>query len=202
MAKAAPDPFFFLFTQGKRKEKKRLASVQTTRLLQRRARKVTSHFSSRNIRLSKRPQRGSLGLLAGIQGTTGLCNQAIIFAVMAEERPYQCYMPGCGYASNRSNSLVVHMRTHTQERPFACEVLGCGYTAATSGTLRTHMRIHTGERPFACEVLGCGYTASQSWTLRTHMRSHTGERFACDVVGCGYTASRRSTLNVHTQRKH
>lgn len=113
-------------------------------------------------------------------------------------RPFQCKVPGCGYAATQRRYLSEHARVHSGARPYQCPWEGCGYASSGSGHMSRHMRVHTGERPYKCQEPGCSYEASQSGHLKAHMRKHTGERpYTCPVEGCSYAAARSGHLKRH-----
>ena len=62
----------------------------------------------------------------------------------SQKRKRTCDHVGCDYACARSDSLVVHMRTHSGEKPFKCKEDGCDYACAQSGSLFKHVRTHSG----------------------------------------------------------
>ncbi|XP_032810213.1 uncharacterized protein LOC116942417 isoform X1 [Petromyzon marinus] len=82
------------------------------------------------------------------------------------ERRHTCAQ--CGWRFARSDSLTVHMRTHTGERPHVCDV--CGKAFSHRSNLKSHRLTHTGEKPYRCRSCDRGFTRFS--TLKTHQLRH------------------------------
>ncbi|XP_066969970.1 zinc finger and BTB domain-containing protein 7A-like isoform X5 [Macrobrachium rosenbergii] len=78
-------------------------------------------------------------------------------------RLHRC--PHCKYSSYRTDTLKIHIRTHTGERPYTCP--HCPSRFAQQGTLTHHIRTHTGEKPHVCSHCQQGF--SRSSLLKSHM---------------------------------
>ncbi|XP_034464076.1 zinc finger protein 596-like [Hippoglossus hippoglossus] len=105
----------------------------------------------------------------------------------------------CGKQCNSSTALAEHMTSHTGVKLHRCQV--CGKECSRKGDLKIHMRIHTGEKPFCCSF--CCKSFTHSGHLKKHLRSHTGERpHRCNVCGKGYlqSAHLKYHLGTHTQK--
>ena len=116
---------------------------------------------------------------------------------------HKCTWEGCEYASNRTNSIVSHMRTHTGEKPYKCVFEGCEYACADSGNFNRHKRTHTDEKPYKCDFEGCEHACTQRTHLVTHMRTHTGEKpYKCEFEGCEHACTTSSALSRHFHYYH
>ncbi|XP_068211581.1 zinc finger and BTB domain-containing protein 7A-like isoform X5 [Palaemon carinicauda] len=73
--------------------------------------------------------------------------------------------PHCKYSSYRTDTLKIHIRTHTGERPYTCP--HCPSRFAQQGTLTHHIRTHTGEKPHVCSHCQQGF--SRGNLLKSHM---------------------------------
>ncbi|XP_070814171.1 zinc finger protein ZFP2-like [Chaetodon trifascialis] len=87
--------------------------------------------------------------------------------VQTGEKPFSCSV--CGRTYPRKNSLMTHMRLHSEGKRFSCSV--CEKTFQWRANFMRHMRVHTGEKPFSCSVCGKGFT--QKDHQKQHMRIHT-----------------------------
>lgn len=89
--------------------------------------------------------------------------------------------PTCSYSTSRTDSMEIHLRTHSGEKPFACPY--CQYRTARKWSLSVHLKTHTGEKPFHCP--SCPYRAARKDVLNAHLKTHTQlKREADDSVDC------------------
>ncbi|XP_047736362.1 transcription factor Sp8-like [Hyalella azteca] len=79
---------------------------------------------------------------------------------------HQC--PSCSYTTSRTDSMEIHLRTHSGEKPFAC--VYCSYRTARKWSLSVHLKTHTGEKPYHCP--NCQYRAARKDVLNAHLKTH------------------------------
>ncbi|XP_039676467.1 zinc finger and SCAN domain-containing protein 12-like [Perca fluviatilis] len=99
------------------------------------------------------------------------------------------------------NSLVAHMKRHSEGKCFSCSV--CKTMFSNNNLLLKHMTVHTGEKPFGCPV--CRKRFADRSNLKRHLILHTGERpFQCPV--CSKRFAQKAHLEqhaaLHTREKH
>lgn len=85
-------------------------------------------------------------------------------------KPFSCSV--CGKKSSRKDSLMMHMRVHSEGKRFSCPV--CTRSFQFRVEMMRHMTTHTGEKPYLCSV--CGQRFSREYNLTAHLKIHTGER--------------------------
>ncbi|KAI1691177.1 zinc-finger double domain-containing protein [Ditylenchus destructor] len=81
------------------------------------------------------------------------------------QKRYECNE--CPYFCNRSDTLAVHIRTHTSKISYKCSE--CSYASFHRRSLTNHIRTHTGEKPFKCNK--CSYACAEKGYLKKHMMS-------------------------------
>lgn len=77
----------------------------------------------------------------------------------------------CNKQFSVKQSLIHHMKRHSNIRPHVCTVCHKGFKFKWN--LRAHMITHTGEKPYVCPV--CFKSFGLKWNLRTHMFIHKTE---------------------------
>ena len=84
-------------------------------------------------------------------------SQSLKIHMLSHSNPlsFQCTWKGCNKAFNFQYSLVDHTRTHTKEKPFKCN--HCDQTFRKSSHLSRHKQVHTGVKPHLCQTCGKGF---------------------------------------------
>lgn len=124
----------------------------------------------------------------------------------AADNPVWCVV--CGRNFSNSQSLRIHMRTHTGSRPYRCSQSDCGATFRQLSHLNAHQLTHSSSRPFRCDLCQSRFKCAGS--LQRHLLVHdrlgsgfsgrqikTHPRFTCSV--CGKAAATASALQDHVR---
>ena len=118
-----------------------------------------------------------------------------INSLEAAQKPYTCSL--CNKSFTQNDTMIIHMRTHTEEKPFTCIL--CSKPCSTKSNLNSHMQIHTGEKPFSCLI--CNKMFVRKTHVKRHIQTHTGEKlYSCSQCNKSYTrpCSLRSHMMSHT----
>jgi uncharacterized Zn-finger protein len=99
-----------------------------------------------------------------------MVNKKLSINYILDVKPFKCSWKGCNKSYAHSQSLIVHVRTHTGERPYHCSECLRSFTSKSG--LNRHNYIHSGERPFKCEFGTCTSRFYTKNKLEIHQRIH------------------------------
>ncbi|KAK2164695.1 hypothetical protein LSH36_60g04065 [Paralvinella palmiformis] len=103
----------------------------------------------------------------------------------------------CGKHFSHPDSLIAHLRTHTDDKPYVCQT--CGKAFTTSSHCRSHQAVHNVSLRPQCKV--CGKVLSRQEALKRHMRIHSGEKpYPC--ARCDKNFRSHSDLRAHEVVHH
>uniref|UniRef100_A0A8D0CPY4 C2H2-type domain-containing protein n=1 Tax=Sander lucioperca TaxID=283035 RepID=A0A8D0CPY4_SANLU len=110
-------------------------------------------------------------------------NKVLAIDVKTGKTKFSCSV--CRKRFSWKNSLVAHMKRHSEGKYFSCSVF-CSKTFPNHSNLRRHLTLHTGEKQFSCPV--CSKKFAQRGHLKQHLAVHTGEKpFSCSVCSKTFT---------------
>jgi len=104
----------------------------------------------------------------------------------------------CYKAFSRSDTLNIHMRSHTDDKPYKCSL--CDKSFSESRYLQTHQHsAHSNSRPYLCSY--CGKTFTTDKLMKHHVRIHTGaKQYSCEH--CSERFARLDKLETHLLKSH
>ena len=119
--------------------------------------------------------------------------QYIMGTRMPPSNHLQCGL--CDKKYSRKDTLVKHIRTHTQEKPFQCAE--CDARFREKSNLVRHMRTHTNEKPFKCAVCDTRFKEKASLVRHLSTRCRRVPTSHLQCVLCDKKYSRKDTLASH-----
>ncbi|WP_252179896.1 hypothetical protein [Endozoicomonas sp. 4G] len=115
-----------------------------------------------------------------------------------KKQSFICSFQGCGYVTNRGDSLKAHELTHSDVKRYKCHYYPCSYQSNRKCHMQTHILAHKGVKQFKCEHENCTFSATRIDNLRAHERTHNKNKvFQCTFAGCYH-----STHIERYMRKH
>ncbi|XP_053619364.1 gastrula zinc finger protein XlCGF17.1-like [Plodia interpunctella] len=110
--------------------------------------------------------------------------------------PFKCSL--CPYKGRFSESLKMHMKSHTGEKSYQCSQ--CAHRFVNKSNLSRHMLTHKGKHDYICASCGRGFYTKRD--LELHLKvDHAGiKEHVCNI--CGKAFGYRKQMMKHQLKVH